>query len=215
METTRVGRSSDPSDLVLLGTLQAVTEAPILARVDGYLKTRSVDLGVHAGQPVAEIDAPELDHQLHQAQAAVTHAEASIEQAQAALDQAKANRDLAQVTAERWKTLTAQGVVSRQDNDQYQAQLVSSNANVQALETAVAAQRSGLTSSQANVARLQEVLGCRVVRAPFDGVVVLRNVDVGAPGERRQYAAAAARLPESEGGGQCHRVHEFNGFLQR
>jgi RND family efflux transporter MFP subunit len=182
MDTIRVARSSIRSELVLPGTLQAVTEAPILARADGYLKTRLVDLGdrVHAGQPLAEIDAPELDHQLHQAEATVAQADASIEQAQAALEQAKSNRDLAQVTAERWKALTAQGVVSRQDNDQYQAQLVSANANVQALEKAVSAQRSSLASSQANVARLQEVQGYRVVKAPFDGVVVLRNVDVGA-----------------------------------
>ncbi|HEY1756670.1 MAG TPA: efflux RND transporter periplasmic adaptor subunit [Bryobacteraceae bacterium] len=182
MEVIQVGRSSTHSELTLPGTLQAVTEAPILARADGYLKSRLVDLGdrVKAGQPLAEIDAPELDHQLHQAEAAVAQAQASLEQAQASLEQGKSARNLAQVTAERWQALTAQGVVSRQDNDQFQAQLVSQNANVQALEKAVLAQRSNVTASQANVARLQEVQGYRVVKAPFDGVVILRNVDVGA-----------------------------------
>jgi RND family efflux transporter MFP subunit len=178
----RVGRSSVHSGLTLPGTLQAVTEAPILARADGYLKSRFVDLGdrVHAGQPLAEIDAPELDQQVRQAEAAVTQAQASLEQAQANLEQGKSARGLAQTTAERWQALTQQGVVSRQDNDQYQAQLVSANANVQALEKAVSAQRSNVTASQANVARLQEVQGYRVVKAPFDGVIILRNVDVGA-----------------------------------
>ena len=67
------GRLLGTEQLTLPGTLQAVTEAPILARADGYLKSRLVDLGdrVHAGQPLAEIDAPELDHQIHQAEAAV------------------------------------------------------------------------------------------------------------------------------------------------
>lgn len=182
MEVMRVGRSPIQSDLKLPGNLQAVTEAPILARADGYLKNRYVDLGdrVRAGQPLAEIDAPEIDQQILQAQAAVAQAQASLEQAQASLEQGKSNRDLARITAERWKSLAAQGVVSQQENDTYQAQLTSQNANVQALEKAVSAQRSNVAASQANVARLQEVQGYRVVKAPFDGVVTVRNVDVGA-----------------------------------
>jgi RND family efflux transporter MFP subunit len=182
MEVMKVGRSSIQSELKLPGTLQAVTEAPILARADGYLKKRSVDLGdkVRAGQPLAEIDAPELDQQILQAEAAIAQAQASLEQAQASLEQGKSNRDLARVTAERWKTLAAQGVVSQQENDQNQAQLTSQNANVQALEKAIAAQRSNVAAAQANLARLQDVQGYRIVKAPFDGVITVRNVDVGA-----------------------------------
>jgi RND family efflux transporter MFP subunit len=182
MEVMKVGRSSIQSELKLPGTLQAVTEAPILARADGYLKTRYVDLGdkVRAGQPLAEIDAPELDQQILQAEAAIAQAQASLEQAQASLEQGKSNRDLARVTAERWKTLAAQGVVSQQENDQNQAQLTSQNANVQALEKAIAAQRSNVAAAQANLARLQDVQGYRIVKAPFDGVITVRNVDIGA-----------------------------------
>jgi len=182
MEVMKVGRSSIQSELKLPGTLQAVTEAPILARADGYLKNRYVDLGdkVRAGQPLAEIDAPELDQQILQAEAAIAQAQASLEQAQASLEQGKSNRDLARVTAERWKTLAAQGVVSQQENDQNQAQLTSQNANVQALEKAIAAQRSNVAAAQANLARLQDVQGYRIVKAPFDGVITVRNVDIGA-----------------------------------
>lgn len=182
MEVITVGRSPSDSDLKLPGSLQALTEAPILARADGYLKTRLVDLGdrVKAGQPLAEIEAPELDHQIQQAQATVDQAEAALEQAQANLTQGQSNRDLARITAGRWKTLAAEGVVSQQDNDQYQAQFTSQNANVQALEKAVLAQRSNIAAAKANFARLQDVQSYRVVKAPFDGVVTLRNVDVGA-----------------------------------
>jgi RND family efflux transporter MFP subunit len=182
MEVMRVSRSSGPSHLQLPGTLQALTEAPILARADGYLKTRLVDLGdrVRAGQPLAEIDAPELDQQIRQAEAAIDQAQASLEQAQAALEQGKSNRDLAQLTADRWKSLAAQGIVSRQDDDQYQSQLVAQNANVQALDKAVGAQRSNVAASKANLTRLQQITSYRVVKAPFDGVITLRNVDVGA-----------------------------------
>jgi RND family efflux transporter MFP subunit len=182
MEVRRVGRTSTSSELKLPGTLQALTEAPILARADGYLKTRFVDLGdrVRAGQPLAEIDAPELDQQIRQAEAAIDQAQASLEQAQAALEQGKSNRDLAKVTADRWKELVTQGIVSKQDNDQYQSQLVAQNANVQALDKAVAAQRSNVAASKANLTRLQQITDYRVVKAPFDGVITLRNVDVGA-----------------------------------
>jgi RND family efflux transporter MFP subunit len=177
-----VGRGSNNNDLKLPGTMQPVTEAPILARADGYLKHRMVDIGdrVKAGQVLAEIDAPELDQQLRQAEAAVEQVQAAVEQAEANLEQGKANRNLAQITAERWKALEGRGIVPRQDSDQYQAQLAAQNANVQALDKAVSAQRSNLAAAKANVARLQQVQGYREVKAPFDGVVTVRNVDVGA-----------------------------------
>jgi len=182
MEVMRVGYAPGENEIKLPGTMQAVTEAPILARADGYLKRRLVDIGdrVKAGQVVAEIDAPELDQQITQAEAAVGQAEAAVEQAEASLEQGKANRDLARITAERWKALAARGISPQQDSDQYQAQFAAQNANVQALEKAVSAQRSNVAAVKANLARLQDVQSYRVVRAPFDGVITLRNVDVGA-----------------------------------
>jgi RND family efflux transporter MFP subunit len=178
----RVGRALDQSEIKLSGTMQALIEAPILARTDGYLKRRLVDIGdrVRTGQPVAEIDAPELDQQIHQAEAAVAQAQAAIEQAQANLEQGKANHELARVTAGRSKMLTDRGISPQQEDDQSQAQLAAQAANVHALEKAVAAQRSGLAAASANLARMAELQGYRVVKAPFDGVITLRNVDVGA-----------------------------------
>ena len=86
VEVIEVGRSSGMSELQLPGNIEAVTEAPILARADGYIKRRLVDIGdrVQAGQPVAEIEAPELDQQ-------VIQAKANLQQVQASLDQALAN----------------------------------------------------------------------------------------------------------------------------
>ena len=84
------------------------------------------------------------------------------------------------MTADRWNTLASQGVVSRQDNDQYQAGYRAQLASVQALEKAVAVQRSNIAAAEANLARLVEVEGYRLVKAPFDGVITVRNLDVGA-----------------------------------
>jgi RND family efflux transporter MFP subunit len=181
VEVIQVGRSAGQSQLELPGNIQALTEAPILARADGYLSKRLVDIGdrVRAGQALAEIEAPELDQQLLQAKAASRQADAALEQALANYAQGNANLELARVTAQRWKQLTEAGVVSRQDNDQYQAQFAAQTAGVQALEKAIGAQRSNVAAAEANVARLNEVLSYRVVKAPFDGVITLRNVDTG------------------------------------
>jgi multidrug efflux pump subunit AcrA (membrane-fusion protein) len=182
VEVIHVSRGSGETTLVLPGTMQAMTEAPILARADGYLKRRLADLGdrVQAGQDLAEIDAPELDQQIQQADAAVEQAQAAVEQAQANLAQSKANRDLARITAERLQTLNDRGIASQQDRDQAQAQLAAQDATVQAADKAISAQRSNLSAARANVARLRTVDAYRTVKAPFEGVITQRNVDVGA-----------------------------------
>ncbi|HJT86371.1 MAG TPA: efflux RND transporter periplasmic adaptor subunit, partial [Bryobacteraceae bacterium] len=169
-------------EIVLPGNIQAYTDSPIYARASGYLKRWYVDIGarVKAGQLLADIEAPELDQQVLQAQAALEQAKASLEQARATYQQGKTNEDLARVTADRWKNLAAKGAVSRQENDQYQAQYQAAIANVQALEKAIAAAQSNVASSEANLARLHQMQGFEQVKAPFDGVITARNTDVGA-----------------------------------
>jgi RND family efflux transporter MFP subunit len=182
VEVVEVGRSSRSSEMELPGNIQAITEAPILARADGYLRRRMADIGdrVRSGQPLAEIEAPELDEQVHQAQANLQQARAALDQALANYTQGKSNVEFARVTAERWGRLVARGAVSKQDNDQYQAQYQAQAANLQALEKAIAAQRSTVSAVEANLARLEKLQGYLVVKAPFDGVITLRNLDAGA-----------------------------------
>jgi RND family efflux transporter MFP subunit len=169
-------------EVVLPGNIQAFIDSPIYARASGYLKRWYADIGarVKAGQVLAEIDAPELDQQVRQARADVQQSQATLDQALANLQQGKANEDLAKVTADRWRNLAGKGVVSRQENDQYQAQYQSQAANVQSLEKAIAAARSNIVASEANVGRLEEMQRYLTVRAPFDGVITARNTDVGA-----------------------------------
>ncbi len=170
------------NQLVLPGNIQPVTEAPLLARSTGYIKNRFVDIGdrVKAGQLLAEIEAPELDQQVEQAQAALKQAQAAFDQSTANYDQGKANLDLARVTAQRYGNLAARGVVSRQDNDQYQAAYQSQQAQLSALEKAIAAAKSAVASSEANLGRLREMQAYKQVKAPFEGVITVRNIDVGA-----------------------------------
>jgi RND family efflux transporter MFP subunit len=181
VEVIEVGHSSSNSELELPGNIQAITEAPILARADGYVLRRMVDIGdrVQAGQPVAEIEAPEMDDQGRQAKANLQQAQAAVDQALSNLQQGKADMELARVTAQRWTSLSTQGIASRQETDQYQAQYQSRAAGVQALDKAVAVQRSNVAAAEANLARLEKMKGYRTVKAPFSGVITLRNVDIG------------------------------------
>jgi RND family efflux transporter MFP subunit len=182
VEVLTVQRETGTTELELPGSIQAITEAPVLARADGYIKSRMVDIGdrVRAGQPLAEIEAPELDQQVLQAQASLEQAKAALEQARANHEQGRTNEELAKVTADRWKNLTARGAVSRQENDQYQAQYQAQVANLDALAKAVAAAQSNIGAAEANLARLEDMQSYRIVKAPFDGLITLRNVDVGA-----------------------------------
>ncbi len=138
----------------LPGRLEAYYRAPIFARVNGYLKNWSADIGarVKAGEVIAEIDAPDLDQQLLQARADLTNQQASAK--------------LSEVTLARRKTLIASNFVSMQEIDERTADLANKNAAV--------------NSSQANVERLEALAGYKKITSPFDGIVTARNTDVGA-----------------------------------
>jgi multidrug efflux pump subunit AcrA (membrane-fusion protein) len=84
------------------------------------------------------------------------------------------------VTAVRWANLLRRGAVSRQENDQYQAQYQAQFANVGALSHAVGAAVENVSAAQANLQRLVDLQKYEHVRAPFTGIVTNRNIDVGA-----------------------------------
>jgi biotin/lipoyl-binding protein len=97
---TLVEHASGKSMLLLPGNIQAVTEAPVLARASGYIKQRYADIGdrVKQGQLLAEIDAAEVDKQVDQAKATVEQAKSSLDQANSNLSQSKTNAEMARVT---------------------------------------------------------------------------------------------------------------------
>jgi RND family efflux transporter MFP subunit len=141
-------------ELVLPGTVQAFIEAPIYARTAGYLKDWRTDIGteVTKGQLLAEIDAPEVDQQLSQAQAD--------------LATARANETLSDSTNVRWKGLLATDSVSKQDADEKAGD--------------AAAKKAAADSAAANVARLRDLESFKRVVAPFNGIITARNTDIGA-----------------------------------
>jgi len=165
----------------LPGDLQSIVESPIFARADGYLKTRYVDIGEHvkAGQPMAEIETPELDQQISQAKATVAQMEATLKERQADIDLGKANLEMSRLTRDRWRNLLAKGVVSRQESDERQADYDVKAAQSAKAEAALATARETQRASEASLRRLEEMKSFARVTAPFDGIVTARNVDVG------------------------------------
>jgi membrane fusion protein (multidrug efflux system) len=140
--------------LDLPGRLEAQSRAPIFARVSGYLKSWSADIGakVKAGQVIAEIEAPDLDQQLLQARADLVSQQSSAK--------------LSEATLSRRKALLASNFVSLQEIDERTADLNN--------------KRAAVNSGQANVDRLEALAGYKKITVPFDGIVTERNTDVGA-----------------------------------
>lgn len=168
-------------EISLPGAVQAEIETPVFARADGYIKRRHVDIGdrVKPGQLLAEIDSPELEQQIREAEAALNRARSTLRQAQASHQQALANLGLAEVTARRWQTLVEKGVLSKQDGDEKRAAYEARRADAAAAEANVQAARDNISAAEATLQRLRELQSFRQVRAPFAGVITARNVDVG------------------------------------
>jgi RND family efflux transporter MFP subunit len=178
----RVRRAPQDSDVLLPGTLSALVEASVYARAPGYVRKRYVDIGdrVHTGQLMAEIEAPELDQQVAQARAAVSQAQQQLSQTRAALVQAEAQRDLAKITSERYNNLVSRGAIARQDADTQQATYKTSDALVDAQQANIRAAEDNVKQSQANLDRVIALQDYKSVKAPFEGIVTARNIDVGA-----------------------------------
>ena len=146
-------RQGAGKEIVLPGNMQAFTLAPIYARTTGYVRSWTHDIGsrVKKGELLAVIETPELDQQLAQAKAD--------------LETAKTNASIAKVTSDRYQDLVGHNAVSQQDTD--------------TAVSATQARNAAVVSAEANVRRLEELVGFERISAPFDGVITARNLDVG------------------------------------
>jgi RND family efflux transporter MFP subunit len=138
---------------VLPGRTEAYTDAPIFAQTSGYLKKWYFDIGakVKAGDVLAEIDTPEVDQELAQAQAQLKVAEAAL--------------NLAEVTYRRSQDLFQRNVIAGEDFDTAADTYRENQAMIMA--------------DQANINQLEALEGFKVVTAPFNGIVTARNTDLG------------------------------------
>ena len=151
--TVQAKKGTDGQTLSLPGTLQGYVEAPISARISGYLIRWNKDIGsrVNKGEVLAEISNPETDQQLAQAVAA--------------RQQLVSTLNLTKVSVERWKSLRAQNAVSQQEYDERQSAYLQAKASLEAAD--------------ANIRRLKELESFKRVTAPFAGLITRRSVNIG------------------------------------
>src|SRR5436189_1575488 len=142
-----------PDGLMLPAEVRPWQEASIFSRVNGYLKSWLVDIGAHVEQDqlLAEIDTPDLDHQLEQARSQATLAQGSSQ--------------LAKITNDKWQKLWHEGVVSELDADNTATNQVTTKANAEAFA--------------ANLRVLEQQVAFKRVTAPFPGIITARNTNVG------------------------------------
>jgi membrane fusion protein, multidrug efflux system len=153
VSVVRVHRAPAGADLTLPATLQANHEAAVYARSSGYISRWYADIGrrVRGGQLLAEIAAPDLDQQLAQARQNAANARATLQ--------------LAAADLQRWKALYRDSSVTKQELDQRQSSYDAGVATVAAAD--------------AEVRRIEALVGYERVTAPFEGVVTERNVEEG------------------------------------
>jgi RND family efflux transporter MFP subunit len=146
-------RGSPQQEIVLPGNIQAFIDAPIYARTNGYLQSWYFDIGarVRKGQLLAIIDTPEVDQQL--------------QQARADLNTAQANLRLSEITNNRYDGLKNTDSVAQQDVDNAHGDY--------------AAKKAIVDSAAYNVKRLEDLQSFTKIYAPFDGVITVRNTDIG------------------------------------
>jgi len=145
--------AAPPDGLMLPAEVRPWQEASIFSRVNGYLKSWLVDIGAHVDQDqlLAEIDTPDLDHQLEQARSQATLAQGSSQ--------------LAKITNDKWQKLWHEGVVSELDADNTATNQVTTKANAEAFA--------------ANLRVLEQQVAFKRVTAPFPGIITARNTNVG------------------------------------
>jgi multidrug efflux pump subunit AcrA (membrane-fusion protein) len=181
VSVVQVQEASASSDLQLPGDVEAIQVATIAAQTTGYLRQFHADIGdrVRTGQLLAEIDTPEVDHQVQQARANAAQAVASLRQAEANLAQAVANMEFARVTYERNKYLAQQHVVPEQTRDQTKAGYDVAKATVDAMQANINAAKATIASNEANVRTFKAQQGFQKVFSPFPGVITARNIEIG------------------------------------
>jgi len=166
------------NELILPGNTEAYTDTPIYARTSGYLKQWFFDIGarVQKGQLMATIETPELDEQLQVAQANLKSAQSDL--------------DLANTTSARYQNLLTTNSVSKQETD--------------VAVSGAAAKQAAVDAALANVRRLRELQSFESVYAPFNGVVTVRNTDIGALIDA---GASGASGPSGAGGSPKELFH--------
>lgn len=167
VSTAEVEQGAFAVEARFVGTLEAISSADLYARTSGPILEINADSGdpVRAGQVLAVIEPDEARERVEQARAALRIAEAT-------LAQREANLEVARATASRTETLFAQDLVSQQDHDTVQAELVGAQSQLELARAQIGQAKANLSAAQLELSKTRLI-------APFDGFVGERFLDRG------------------------------------
>jgi RND family efflux transporter MFP subunit len=180
-----LARESPISDMITLsGEFRPFQEVDVHAKVAGYIRRIYVDVGDHVktGQTLAILEVPELDAQLHGAEAAIRRSQDAIRRAQGDLKRAESLHQAIHLDYTRLKQASEArpGLIAEQELDNAQAKDREGEAQISADEAAFSEARNQLDVASAEQKQLSAMSGYAQIVAPFDGVITKRYVDTGA-----------------------------------
>ena len=170
--------------LTLAGQFQPYQVVDVHPKVSGYMSHINVDIGdvVHQGQTLAVLEVPELKAELQQTVFQLQQSKEEIAQAQHEINRAEAEHAALHAASERLKQAAAgrPGLIAQQELDDAQARDLSSEAQVDAAKSALAAAQQHANASRSDNQRIAAMENYTNVTAPLDGVVIWRYADTGA-----------------------------------
>jgi RND family efflux transporter MFP subunit len=180
----RVMRGDVVQTLTIIAEFRPFQEVEVHAKVAGFLKSISVDVGdrVEAGQLLAVLEIPELQDEMQQDEAGVNHAQDEINRAQSDLVRAESAHEVAHLGASRLsKVLTARpNLVAQQDIDEAVGRDRVAEAQVATAKAAIASAQQQLEIAKASQNKTKTLFAYARITAPFAGVITHRYADTGA-----------------------------------
>jgi HlyD family secretion protein len=177
LSTAEVTQGDVVATVEATGTLEAVTTVEVGTQVSGTIKTLGADFNsqVRQGQVIAELDPSLFDTQVAQERATVSRLKAEV-------DRARVQAEDAKVKLGRARELADKELIAKSDLDAAVSTANAADASVKSAEAQLVQAQASLNQAQVNLSHT-------IIRAPIDGVVIARNVNVG------QTVAASMQAP--------------------
>ena len=170
-----VARHDLSNTLEIASEFEPYQEIDVYAKVSGYIQKLYVDWGTHVkeGQPMADLEIPELEQQLQADQAAVHRSESDLERANEELNRANSSYKVAHLTYTRLQGVqkTQPGLISQEDIDVSEGKDLEGSAGVSSAKDALAGAEQALAGAKATLDKDKALFAYSHIAAPFDGVV--------------------------------------------
>jgi RND family efflux transporter MFP subunit len=180
----RVTREDLSRQIELAAEFRPYQQVDLHAKVSGYLKAIHVDVGdqVRQGQPIAELEVPELAQEIAQAASSLKRSELDVERARGEMCRSEAAYGIRKLSYDRLTSVmkARPNLIAQQEIDDLSARYREAEAQLAASKAALAVAEEQVRVSAASKARVDAMANYLKIIAPFSGVITKRLVDPGA-----------------------------------